>query len=51
MANGVTPDRKPTLTHHQQQEAIKHRAARKETLAEIGRSYNVSGCTLSRLTI
>jgi hypothetical protein len=35
VANGVRPGRKPTLTHHQQQEAIKRCAARKETQGEI----------------
>jgi DNA invertase Pin-like site-specific DNA recombinase len=49
VANGVRLGRKPTLTHHQQQEAIKRRAARKETLGEIARSYNVSRWTISRL--
>ena len=37
------------LTPHQQREAIKRRDQGEETLAEIGRSYNVSGATISRL--
>jgi hypothetical protein len=37
------------LTPHQRQEAIRRRDAGEETLAEIGRSYNVSGATISRL--
>jgi hypothetical protein len=32
VANGVRLGRKPTLTHHQQQEAIKRVKASKETL-------------------
>jgi hypothetical protein len=40
----------PTLTHHQQLEAIKRVNAGKETLGEIVRSYNVSRWTISRLT-
>jgi DNA invertase Pin-like site-specific DNA recombinase len=50
MERGVRLGRKPTLTRHQQQEAIKHRDHGDETLAEIGRSYNVSGWTISRLS-
>jgi hypothetical protein len=42
VANGVKLGRKPTLSHHQQLEAIKRRDARKETQGEIARSYNVS---------
>ena len=49
VANGVKLGRKPTLTHHQQQEAIKRIEAGKETLGEIARSYNVSRWTISRL--
>ena len=48
-ANGVKMGRKPKLTHHQKREAIKRREAGEETLAEIARSYNVSGWTISRL--
>ena len=32
-------------------EAIKRRDKGEETLAEIGRSYNVSGATISRLAV
>jgi DNA invertase Pin-like site-specific DNA recombinase len=49
-ARGVKLGRKPKLTPHQQREAIKRRDKGEETLAEIGRSYNVSGWTISRLT-
>ena len=49
VANGVKLGRTPTLTHHQQREAIKRRNAGKETLGEIARSYNVSRWTISRL--
>ena len=45
---GVRFGRKPKLTMHQRQEAIARRAAG-EALAEIGRSYNVSHSTISRL--
>ena len=48
-ADGVKMGRKPKLTDHQKREAIKRRDHGKETLAEIGRSYNVSGWTISRL--
>ena len=37
------------ITDHQKREAIKRRDHGEETLAEIGRSYNVSGWTISRL--
>jgi DNA invertase Pin-like site-specific DNA recombinase len=47
-ANGVVMGRKPKLTRHQQLEAIARRAAG-ESLANIGRSYNVSHSTISRL--
>jgi len=49
-ARGVKLGRKPKLTAHQQREAIERRDRGEETLAEIGRSYNVSGWTISRLT-
>jgi Helix-turn-helix domain of resolvase len=49
VANPVRLGRKPTLTYHQQLEAIKRHAAGKETLGEIARSYNVSRCTILRL--
>jgi hypothetical protein len=35
------------LTPHQKREAVERRAPGDETLAEIGRSYNVSGWTIS----
>ena len=37
------------LTPHQRQEAVRRRDAGDETLTEIGRSYNVSAQTISRL--
>jgi DNA invertase Pin-like site-specific DNA recombinase len=46
---GVKLGRKPKLTPHQKREAIARRERGDETLAEIGRSYNVSGWTISRL--
>lgn len=39
---------KPKLTPFQRQEALQRRAAG-ESLRDIGRSYNVSGSTISRL--
>jgi DNA invertase Pin-like site-specific DNA recombinase len=48
-ARGVKLGRKPKLTPHQQREAIRRRDRGGETLAEIGRSYNVSGWTIARL--
>jgi hypothetical protein len=50
VANGVKMGRKPKLTAHQKREAIRRRDKGQESLAEIGRSYNVSGWTISRLT-
>jgi DNA invertase Pin-like site-specific DNA recombinase len=50
-ANGVKMGRKPKMTDHQKREAIKRRDHGDETLAEIGRSYNVSGWTISRLAL
>jgi DNA invertase Pin-like site-specific DNA recombinase len=50
-AKGVKMGRKPKLTDHQTREAIKRRDHGEETLAEIGRSYNVSGWTISRLSL
>jgi DNA invertase Pin-like site-specific DNA recombinase len=47
-ARGVRFGRKPKLTLHQRQEAIARRAAG-EALIDIGRSYNVSHSTISRL--
>jgi DNA invertase Pin-like site-specific DNA recombinase len=48
-ARGVRLGRKPKLTPHQQREALKRREAGAESLADIGRSFNVSGWTISRL--
>ncbi|MBI1208504.1 MAG: recombinase family protein [Azospirillum sp.] len=48
-AQGKSLGRPFKLTDHQKAEAIRRREAREETLAEIGRSYNVSGATISRL--
>jgi DNA invertase Pin-like site-specific DNA recombinase len=47
-ARGVIMGRKPKLTHHQRQEAVARREAG-ESLVGIGRSYNVSHSTISRL--
>jgi DNA invertase Pin-like site-specific DNA recombinase len=47
-ARGVKFGRKPALTTHQRQEALARRAAG-EALVDIGRSYNVSHSTISRL--
>ena len=47
-ARGVRFGRRRKLTKHQQQEALARREAG-EALAEIGRSYNVSHSTISRL--
>ncbi len=49
-ARGVKMGRPPRLTPHQQREAIKRRDQGEESLADIGRSYNVSAATISRLT-
>jgi DNA invertase Pin-like site-specific DNA recombinase len=49
VANGVTMGRKPKLTPHQKRDAIRRRDRGEESLAEIGRSYNVSGWTIARL--
>ena len=48
-ARGMKLGRKPKLTPHQQKEALARRARGEETLAEIGRGYNVSGWTIARL--
>ena len=48
-ARGVKLGRKPKLTPHQVQEALRRRAAG-EPVREIGRSYNVSHSTISRLS-
>jgi DNA invertase Pin-like site-specific DNA recombinase len=47
-ARGVRFGRKPSLTSHQQQEALARRA-NGEALVEIARTYNVSHSTISRL--
>jgi DNA invertase Pin-like site-specific DNA recombinase len=49
-ARGQSLGRPFKLTPHQRREAIKRRERGEETLAEIGRSYNVSGATISRLS-
>jgi len=48
-ARGQSLGRPFKLTPHQKAEAIKRRDAGEETLVEIGRSYNVSAATISRL--
>jgi DNA invertase Pin-like site-specific DNA recombinase len=48
MAKGVIMGRRPKLTVHQRREAIARRDAG-EVLEDIGRSYNVSHSTISRL--
>ena len=50
VARGQRMGRPPKLTPHQKREAIKRRDQGDETLADIGRSYNVSAATISRLT-
>ena len=47
VARGQRKGRPPKLTPHQRREAIRRRE-KGETLAEIGRSYDVSGATISR---
>jgi DNA invertase Pin-like site-specific DNA recombinase len=47
-ARGIRFGHKPKLTAHQIQEALARRQAG-EALTEIGRSYNVSHSTISRL--
>jgi DNA invertase Pin-like site-specific DNA recombinase len=49
-AKGVKFGRKPKLTQHQQREAVRRRDKDGETLRSIGRSYNVSAQTISRLS-
>jgi DNA invertase Pin-like site-specific DNA recombinase len=51
VARGQRMGRPPKLTPHQQREAIKRRDKGEESLAEIGRSYNVSAVTISRLRV
>ena len=50
VARGQRMGRPPKLTAHQRREAIKRRDKGEESLAEIGRSYNVSAATISRLS-
>jgi DNA invertase Pin-like site-specific DNA recombinase len=45
-ANGKHLGRPFKLTPHQQKEAIRRRDSGTETLAEIGRAYNVSAATI-----
>ncbi len=49
-ANGVKFGRKPSLTPHQQREALK-RIEGGETQRSIARSFNVSQATISRLEV
>ncbi len=42
--------RKPKFTPHKQRDVVRRRDSGEETLAEIGRSYNVSSWTIARLT-
>jgi DNA invertase Pin-like site-specific DNA recombinase len=49
VARGQKMGRPPKLTPHQKREAIKRRDTGNETVADIGRSYNVSPATISRL--
>jgi len=51
VTNGVRLGRKPTLTLHQQEEAIKRLNAGSEAQDEIARSYDVSRWTISRRTV
>lgn len=48
-ANGVKLGRKPNLTPHLGQEAKRRVKARKDSIGEIARSYNVSRWTIQRL--
>ncbi len=50
-ANGKSLGRPFKLTPHQRREAIRRRDHGDESLAEIGRSYNVSAATISRLAV
>lgn len=47
-ANGVRFGRRPKLTPHQRQEAVR-RVQAGETLADVARSFNVDGTTIGRL--
>ena len=48
-AQGVKFGRKPKLNEHQRREALARKATGQETCKAIGRSYGVSGATISRL--
>jgi DNA invertase Pin-like site-specific DNA recombinase len=48
-ARGVKLGRKPKLTPHQRREALARRERGEESLTDIGRSFNVSHSTISRL--
>ena len=50
-ARGVKMGRPFQLTLHQQREAIRRGDSGEETLADIDRSYNVSGSAISRIAI
>ena len=50
IAQGQKMGRPFKLTPHQRREALQRRERGEESLAEIGRSYNVSAATISRLT-
>ena len=47
--SGISLGRKPKLTPHQKQEAIRRRDEG-QSVREIARSYNVSASTITRLT-
>lgn len=49
VARGQRMGRPPKLTPHQRREAARRRDRGGESLAEIGRSYNVSAATISRI--
>ena len=49
-ARGRSLGRPHKLTPHQRREAIRRRESGTESLAEIGRTYDVSAATISRLT-
>jgi CENP-B N-terminal DNA-binding domain len=49
MTSRVCSINAPKVTAHQQRRAIKRRDRGEESLTEIGRSYNVSAATISRL--
>ena len=49
-ARGQSLGRPYKLTAHQRREALARKAKGEESLTEIGRSYNVSAATISRLT-